>query len=303
MTSQFCEVGILFGDVAGSTRLYDAFGDRAALSAIDGCLRLISESVIAHGGVVVKTIGDELMAAFSRPSATYAAAIDIQRKMDLMAPLAGPRGHTKLQLRVGFHFGPALEDKADFFGDTVNVAARMVGIAKGGQIITTAEMIDLLSPAQRGTTRELDVLPVKGKASGVRVVEVLWQESSGMTTMFNIRRFDEAETAGAKQLRFKQGERDWLFDNGHDSVALGREATNDVVVANSGASRNHATVERRRDKWVLIDHSTNGTFVTFSGEEEIRLYREELILRGAGLISFGRPASGAPADCIRFALV
>lgn len=74
------------------------------------------------------------------------------------------------------------------------------------------------------------------------------------------------------------------------------------MINHSGASRIHATIERRRDKWVLIDHSTNGTFVTFAGERELRLHREELILRGDGIISFGQSAGHGGAESLRFAL-
>ena len=67
------------------------------------------------------------------------------------------------------------------------------------------------------------------------------------------------------------------------------------------ASRLHARIERRRDKFVLIDQSTNGTYVTLEGEKEILLRREELILRGRGHISFGHTYQPEPAEVLRFA--
>lgn len=301
MTDRVREVGILFGDVAGSTRLYDTLGDRAALAAIDACLRIVSDAVLAHGGTIVKTIGDELMAAFPRADATHAAAVEIQQRMDTMPALPSARGPIKLFLRVGFHFGPAIEDRSDFFGDTVNLAARMVGLARGGQIITTAETLALVPAAQRGPTRDLQEIAVRGKAGGVRTIEVLWQESSERTTLFIP---GIGAPAPPKRARLSLGnrERHWDFDDGQDSIALGRDPSCAVVVNHSGASRIHATIERRRDKWVLIDHSTNGTFVTFAGERELRLHREELILRGDGVISFGQSADHGGAESLRFAL-
>lgn len=222
--------------------------------------------------------------------------------MEEAPPLTSRRGQIKLLLRVGFHFGSAIEDRGDFFGDTVNVAARMVGLAKGGQIITTAETLELVPPVQRGSTRDLQEIAVKGKAEGVRTIEVLWQESSERTTLF-IPGLG-APAAAPRRVRLSLGnhERRWDFESGDDSIALGRDPSCAVVVNHSGASRIHATIERRIDKWVLIDHSTNGTFVTFAGERELRLHREELILRGDGVISFGQSADHSGAESLRFAL-
>src|SRR3954451_10921125 len=71
------------------------------------------------------------------------------------------------------------------------------------------------------------------------------------------------------------------------AIAFGRDPQCDVMIADRLASRSHARIERRRDKFVLIDQSTNGTYVTFDGEPELQLRREELVLRGRGHVSFG----------------
>jgi predicted component of type VI protein secretion system len=87
------------------------------------------------------------------------------------------------------------------------------------------------------------------------------------------------------------------------SVAIGRDAQNDVVVADRLASRTHARIERRRDKFVLVDQSSNGTFVTIEGEPEVQLRREELMLRGRGRISFGHSYAADPAETVAFVFV
>jgi adenylate cyclase len=298
MDNQACNIGILFADVAGSTRLYEAYGDRVALVAIGACLRLMTEEATGNGAVVVKTIGDEIMAAFHSPEAMFTAAVGMQRKIDALPPLKGPPGQTKLAVRVGFHFGPTIVNNDDYFGDTVNLAARMAGIAKGEQIMTTGAMMELVSPWQRRMTRVLDRLAVKGKAEDISVFEVIWQENAE-TTQFNV---SGLSAAASRRLTLRAFEREWLFDSSHQSIAIGREPGNDVVIQDHGVSRRHATIERRRDKWVLIDHSSNGTFVTFSGEQEIRLHREELMLHRTGIASFGHPADSLPTARIQFVL-
>jgi predicted component of type VI protein secretion system len=74
----------------------------------------------------------------------------------------------------------------------------------------------------------------------------------------------------------------------------------DIVVADSKTSRSHARVEKRRDKFVLVDHSSNGTFVALGNEPEVCLRREELMLRGRGRIGLGHRTSEAEATVVEF---
>ncbi|NNM72530.1 adenylate/guanylate cyclase domain-containing protein [Enterovirga aerilata] len=292
-------VGILFADIAGSMRLYEAFGNRGALAAIEMCLGLISNVVNQNGGFVVKTIGDEIMAAFPEPGATWLAAVEMQRKIDALAPLKGPQGPLQHGLRVGFNFGPAIENNGDFFGTTVNVAARMVQLAKRGQIITTGEGEALLPPNLRFQTRGYDWVAVKGKPDGVPVVEVIWKDPGGRTTVLGTQPAPGIHERMTELRLFLAG-RSWIFDSGREAVTLGREPMNDVVLPGSAASRNHATIERRRDRWVLIDHSSNGTFIASPGDNVIHLRREELILSREGRMGFGQPIDVNPAEAASF---
>jgi len=82
--------------------------------------------------------------------------------------------------------------------------------------------------------------------------------------------------------------------------ALGRDATNDVVIADRLASRMHARIERRRDNFILVDHSSNGTYVRVDSEPEIMLRREEWRLRGHGFCSFGHPHEQDPTEVLEF---
>ena len=301
LMNQQRELAILFGDVAGSTRLYDLFGDRSALEAVDTCLRLMSEAVTEQGGTVVKTIGDEVMASLPSVAAGYDATAQMQRRIDALPPLVGSHGRTKLAIRVGFHFGPVIAENDDFFGDTVNLAARMVGIARAGQIVTTGEVARRLPVERRGTTRHVDRLAVRGKAEEIEIVEVLWQSASEMTRFYELRLPQETPVR-PKLLTLRDRTREHFFSHAHFGISLGRDPNSDVVLADTKASRRHATIERRKDKWVLVDHSTNGTFITVSGEQEQVLRRDEVLLRGEGRISFGHPASDDDQELIRFSL-
>ena len=203
----------------------------------------------------------------------------------------------RLAIRAGFHFGPAIEERGDFFGDAVNTAARMAGLAKGGQIITSGPTVDALSPLLREATRDLDAMAVKGKQDEIRIFEVIWQDSDDMTTMA-VR--DPQPVAHESTLTLRYGANTLTLGTAQPSASLGRDAANDLVVADKMASRVHCKIECRRGKFFLADQSTNGTYVTIEGDAEILLKREQLMLRGRGSISLGHTARAPDAEIVSY---
>lgn len=295
MGSEAKQLCVLFADVAGSTRLYELLGDVEALRIVDACMGALREVTEAQGGRVVKTIGDEVMSVFDTAQAGFEAACAMQRRVDEMLP----QGGIKLAIRAGFHHGPALEEDADVFGDTVNTAARMAGLAKARQIMTTGETVTGLPEAQQRSTRHVDTLTVKGKAGDIRVFEVIWQAQHEMTMMAR----SPAELMGAMKqvrLRIRYLDRELTLDNHRPPLVMGRDHACELVILEQRASRQHARIERRRDKFMLVDQSTNGTFLTLEGEPEVVVRREEALLRGRGRIAFGHSASEPGTHVMEF---
>lgn len=292
MTRDVC---VVFADVSGSTQLYERLGDSAALAAVNCCVDAMKRATVLNKGRVVKTIGDEVMAVFDSATQGMHAASEMQQRISELLP---PTPGVKLSIRAGLHFGPALLENDDVFGDTVNTAARMAGLAKSGQIITTAETVAALPELLRESCREIDALAVKGKAENVNVCEVLWQEGAELTIM-------SARMAPAApmdiRIELRHGTATLLLGPAKPMATLGRDAACDVVIADPRASRSHAKIERRRDRFVLVDMSNNGTFVTFQGEAEFVLKREEVILRGTGQVAFGHTADSG-TELLRFSV-
>src|SRR5258708_17380129 len=144
MTLTSKERAILFADVSGSTALYELLGDRPAAKAIEACLDELRGIVAKRDGHVVKTIGDEIMVVFANPEAACNAATEMQHRVVALPPTAG----VKLAIRIGFHFGLVLEDKADFWGDGVNTAARLAALPKAGPSLTPARTAHAVPAAQ-----------------------------------------------------------------------------------------------------------------------------------------------------------
>jgi adenylate cyclase len=295
-----CNVGILFADVSGSTRIYELFGDQRGLAVINACIGAALDATQTEGGAAVRTIGDELMAAFPTPSSTLSAALAMQRRMEELpvVPLAG--SSFKAALRIGLHFGKAVRVQDDYFGDTVNVAARVVSLAKARQILTTGEVLDQLPTELQKLGQEIDNIAVKGRSEPLRIVQVDWSDWGESKTYFPGAPVRVSLIGNHLDVSF--GTRQWTLGLGRPPFTFGRDVMNDVVIAGHHASRSHATIENRLDKWLFADHSTNGTYVAVAGQEELRLHMETMILSGSGVISCGRPVIQAD-EPVRFSLV
>ena len=285
-------MAVLFADIAGSTKLYDTLGDTQAKQMVDECIALMRGIVAQYGGRVIKTIGDEVMCVLPDADSGCLAATDMQIKITELPAVS----NVKRAIRAGFHAGPVIEENNDVFGDTVNLAARMAGVAKAMQIITTRATVDRLSPLLRKSSRSIASLSVKGKGDDVEVCEIIWQGEDELTTMAST----SAAASSLATLRLQYGHTELVLDKSNASIVLGRDAGCEVAIADRMASRHHARIERRRDKYFLIDQSTNGTYVVFAGEAEIALRREEVMLRGTGRIAFGRSVSESSEGTVEF---
>ena len=285
-------VAVLFADVAASTRLYESLGDTVAKAMIDECIALMRRTVERYGGRVIKTIGDEVMCVLPDANGACLAASDIQLRISALPAVAAQRR----AVRIGFHFGAVIEQDQDVFGDTVNLAARMVGLAGAAQIITTRETADRLSVELHGSSRVIAALPIKGKDDKVEVSEIIWQPGEELTMVTASVLVAPANAC----LHLKCGSTELVLEQANASILLGRDLQCQIVLADKMASRQHARIERRHDKFFLIDQSVNGTFVSLDGKPEILLRREELMLRGKGRVAFGRSLSESSDATVDF---
>src|SRR5437016_6619784 len=132
----------MFTDLKGSTDLYERVGDLVAFDIVKEHFRVLHEIIAAESGAVVKTIGDAVMATFPTPDKALAAALRIR---DAMHSLNSQRQNEDLLLKIGIHEGPCLavtfNDRQDYFGQTVNMAARVQGLAKSRSIFATKSIV------------------------------------------------------------------------------------------------------------------------------------------------------------------
>jgi len=133
----------LFSDLKDSTELYERVGDLVAFDLVNEHFRLLQEIIASERGAVVKTIGDAVMATFETPDRAIAAAL---RMREAMSDLGAERQHQSLRLKMGIHEGPCLavtlNAQQDYFGQTVNVASRVQGLAASRSIVVTESVVE-----------------------------------------------------------------------------------------------------------------------------------------------------------------
>jgi class 3 adenylate cyclase len=170
-------LSFLFTDLKGSTDLYARVGDLVAYELVRRHFHLLTEIVAAEGGSVVKTIGDAVMATFPTPDRALTAAL---RMREAIRDVRNETRQEDLLLKIGIHEGPCLavmlNDRLDYFGQTVNIAARVQGLAVSRAIFATKPIVEHLQSAEllrtAGITPSPQNVTLKGVAGEVAVYEI-----------------------------------------------------------------------------------------------------------------------------------
>jgi class 3 adenylate cyclase len=163
------QVALLFTDLQGSTALYERVGDAAAFNMVREHFALLASIVRDHDGAVVKTIGDAVMASFGDPAHAVKAALAMQARI----------ADHELVLKLGVHAGPSvvvtLNDRLDYFGSTVNMAARLQGQSEGRDIVLSRTVADdpAVQPLLAGLALREESVPLKGFAEPIRFVRLV----------------------------------------------------------------------------------------------------------------------------------
>ncbi|MDH5631763.1 MAG: adenylate/guanylate cyclase domain-containing protein [Gammaproteobacteria bacterium] len=162
---------ILFTDIEGSTKYWDRQGDVKGRLMVDRHNRLLFPVIRKYRGRVVKTIGDAIMAVFRYPEDAIHAAIGIQQ---ILADERARDRRFQLNVRVGIHTGHGIVERADVFGDVVNVAARVESKAKGDEILVSGSTASRVKNAEFALSRQGQVM-LKGKSKPMTLYKCQWK--------------------------------------------------------------------------------------------------------------------------------
>ncbi len=301
MTSKTTNLAIMFADINDSTRLYEQLGDQLAIQAINACLGAAREVVYRKQGVVIKTLGDAILCAFDTAEQAIQASCEIHEVLD---DLQAPRPDLRWSMQIGMHYGSVILEGGDAFGDTVNTASRMATLAKGSQSITTRDLVEQLPPALKTSARIIGQIPVRGKKESLEIHEIINLDKDVTITLdkdaFSPIRDKSRSHFVSAQLLLCYRDKQVLLGQKRKIAVLGRSLNCDLVIEEPRASREHVTIELRRDRFVLIDRSTNGTYTRGGNTAESFLRWEEMQLPEEGEISLGCPFSENPQELVQF---
>jgi class 3 adenylate cyclase len=296
MSEAMLPTAVLFADVSGSSALFKRVGDAAARRLIAACVDRMCEAVVTHGGSVVKTIGDEVMARFESPGAALDAAIAMQR-----ATLHSDDG---LALRIGAAWGPAIHEDGDVYGRVVNDAAAVGKIARGRQLLVDEALHRDLDRARQAGLAAFDRINLKGGEIATTIYRAQWEVDAGLddATRFEAVLDDaEASTGARLLLQFDDQQHELTADGG--PFVIGRDPNKaHLALPHAWVSRDHCHIAHQNGKFVLADHSSNGTWVKPQGGAAIYLRREETPLQGSGIVAAGQAPDQAGTPLILYRL-
>ena len=274
----------MFADVSGSSALYKQLGNERAKAIVDDAVSHMAATTIVHEGYVVKTLGDEVMARFDSAATAARVAMAIQQRSSREFAQIG------LGIRIGIAHGDCLVTPTDVFGDTVNDAAFVAHIARANQIVITQAAFDELDTMLAQQCQLFDRIAIKGDQHKTAIYRLAWEASQERDMATRVVPVQDIT-------RYLQNTALKLVLNGKSinilpeqtPFRIGRDtAKTDLCIESTFCSREHCHIEFRRGKYVLVDHSTNGTYLQESDKSVVYLRREEAPLQGVGVISIGQ---------------
>jgi adenylate cyclase len=298
---------VLFADLRGSTGLYEKLGNAEATSVVTHTVNTLARSVTAHGGHVVKTLGDGLMAVFDDAQRGTDAAAHMHEALEVLVQRGSAHGASAglrgLRLQVALAKGEVVEMGGDCFGDAVNVSARLLDHAGDNETLITEEVLASVDAEHRSRFRSLDWVHLRGRAEPVHVHLLGGRRhnaSDTVATAFG----DIAEIEEPDGIRLVWGRINRLYSSHHLPVTIGRSPQTAFAVDDSRVSRQHARLDWHGGVFTLVDMSINGTFVRFSSTSEVvTLKRGSCTLHGEGIIGLGAPPNDPTAALVRFSVV
>lgn len=280
---------MVFADISGSTALYEALGNERATEAVTQVTQWIGDTIEAHGGRVVKKLGDGVLGDFGDASSAVSAMATMLRQHKVRLdrwphPL-------RMEIRVGVASGEVVDVDGDCYGDAVNVASRLCERAGPAEIWATETTVLLAGTAPDVWYRKLGMMDIRGKAELLMLYHVEWREDEAPDSLTMqaalVSNFAPVDSI-LGQIQFSWHGVDRTFTSSDAPVMVGRAEHAQLRINDPRVSRLHARIDWRNSGFVLTDMSSFGTWVRFEGSDSpVRLRRDACILHGAGHIALG----------------
>lgn len=296
---------VVFTDLHGSTSVFEALGNARATEAVTQITNSIARQFEEFGGRVVKMLGDGVLALFGNRHDAVKAVVDMQRQHSKRMA-RGPSEHS-MPVRIGLASGEVELVDGDCYGDAVNVAARLCDLSGPNQIWASASSLHAIDEAQGVSFRILGPINIRGRAEPCTVYQIEWREEEPSDFLTMQGGLDMASLSSDTDILGREIELGWIgtfkrFKSFELPVHVGRVRTVEFMVNDPRVSRTHARLEWRNGSVVLVDISSYGTWVRFSGASgsDVLLRREECVLHGEGDLALGGSFADSTVPTISF---
>lgn len=300
MSNDPTNLTIYFADIVGSTRIYQSLGDEQAVQLVTSAMDTMGRLIVACQGQVLRTIGDEVLATFTCPQQAFECASQTQGHFE----------NDALGVSIGFHHGSAIAHEGDIYGAAVNLAARLVSLARAGEVVTTQDTIDAVnadsSMAQLPDFTPYDSEPLatispKGMDHPTLIHRVNWSRIKHTRIATMPIDSDTRNNQTQVRVQLNYGSQALILDAGLASIGRGEGC--DIKIDTDTASRRHGVVEVRDNKIWFQDNSSNGTYYWQQGMSPIRILREGVILVGVGQLGIGALPDQDPLAIVNYAVL
>ena len=295
---------VVFADISGSTSLYETLGNERATEAVTQVTQWIADTIEAHGGRVVKKLGDGVLCIFGDAAgAVSATATMLRQHHERLGRWPQP---LRMDIRVGVASGEVLDVDGDCYGDAVNVASRLCERAGPGEIWTTDVTALGAGVVPAVQFRKLGVFELRGKSEPQTIYQAEWRDNDSPEMLTMQAGLHSAIAPldsffGTIQLSW-QGE-SLSYSSADVPVHVGRSSSAQLCITDPRVSRMHARIDWHNGAFTLTDVSSFGTWVYYEGGDAVvALRRDACRLYGTGQIALGMPfEAGAPSVDFRVA--
>ena len=297
---------VVFADLMGSTGVFETIGNVQASRVVTRLTQWIAEICVAHNGQVIKTLGDGVLAVFPHAPDAINAVVELQRKHQKR--IASSTAGTKMPIRIGVARGDVEFVDGDCYGDAVNVASRLSDLTGPHQIWANSDSLDGAVETDGVRFRPLGPITIRGRVEPCAVFQVEWHENLTSDFLTMQAALDSQRDQLEKDLLGGEIELVWLdvrkrFRSTQLPIHIGRVSQAEFVVNDPRVSRAHARIDWRNGSILLVDVSTYGSWIRFSGGgADLLLRREECVLHGRGEIALGASFSDLSVPTVMFSV-
>lgn len=277
-------ITVMFTDIKGSTAYFEKYGDVAGLMMVHQCNDMLRQCVEKHGGRVIKTIGDAIMATFEEPKESVYAAIEMQNGLVEFNAPKPEQDH--VFIRIGLNYGSGIVKSNDVFGDVVNVASRVESVAVPEQIVISESLKDQTEKLGLFKITHIGRFALKGKEGDRDLYEVVWTDKKKVMKPAAHAAVKAARVAPKYKLQHirKDGSLGQEHDLKSGKLTIGRSQGDMQYPADNTLAPLHARFTVEDGQLYVEDMSDKGVFVRLIAT--YTLQNGDVVLMGKQLLVF-----------------